>query len=165
MFMAFLKPCLAQNFTIAGENFHPAFTNSSDAGYLKEYLAGDQTLNNWTNLFSVRYFKHVDSPKDYIAQMAIKYQQDYPKLPFDEEEQKSKDRWFMTFLMNNKTAGQEYFEWDFFRAQTNAAGGIVVFQYAERIKFKKPKDVDNWNIRDLRHRMIPILATNEFTIE
>jgi hypothetical protein len=59
----------AENFTIAGNDFHPAYTNSSDEGFLKEYLPDNQTLEDWDKLFGVRYFKELDSTKDYIARL------------------------------------------------------------------------------------------------
>jgi hypothetical protein len=156
----------AQPFTIDGRTFHPAFTNSSNAGYLKEYLLTGQTLENWTNLFAVRCFKDLDSPKDYIARMQYEYRVKYPNMKCATGGQESRNRWFIDFLAYPKEKSESKFlEWDFFRAEVNSSGGILVFQYAERRAYKKSiKEFDKWDIKGLRQHMLPLLTTNEFTI-
>jgi hypothetical protein len=156
----------AQSYTIITNAFFPAYTNASDAGYLKEYLQAGQTLNTWTNLFAVRCFRDLDSPKNYIDDMAIDYQRKYPGMKFAMFNEKSKNRYFIDFLAYPLDKKSKYFEWDFFRAQTNTTGGIVVFQYAERRYRKKSiHEFDTWDIKGLRRHMLPLLMTNEFTIQ
>jgi len=74
--------------------------------------------------------------------------------------------WYVDFLTPPSPKKSKVLEWDFFRAETNAAGGIVVYQYAERRAYKKSyKELDAWDIKALRKQMIPILRTNEFMIQ
>ena len=166
LFLLLSAACsFAQSYEVAGVIFRPAFTNSSDAGYLREYLPVGQTLDAWTNLFAVRCFRDLDSPKDYIGKMAADYQQKYPGMKFATFDQKSKNRFFIDFFAYPLDKKSKFFEWDFFRAQTNAAGGIVVFQYAERRYRKKSvHEFDTWDIHGMRQQMLPLLMTNEFTI-
>lgn len=153
----------AQGYEIAGVVFQPVYTNSSDAGYLKEYLPVGQTSNNWTKLFAVRCFKDLASPKDYIAGLGEEYRNKYPGMEFASGDQQSKGRYFIDFLAYPLVNASKYLEWDFIRAQTNTAGGIVVFQYAER-RYSK-KSIYHWDIKALRRQMLSLLMTNEFAIQ
>jgi|SRR5882672_4524267 len=155
----------AQSVKIAGEVFYPANTNSSAAGFLKEYLLHKETLNDWTKMFAIRHFKKLDSPKDYIDRMADDYRKRLPWMKFASGGQESKNRWFIDFLMYEKN-GPKVMEWNFFRAETNTTGGLLVYQYAERRKYKKSvKELDNWDIKSLRKQMLPFLMTNEFSMQ
>jgi hypothetical protein len=156
----------AQNYEVAGVVFRPAYTNSSDAGYLEEYLPAGQTLDTWTNLFGVRRVRNLDSPKDYIARLGNEYHKKYPHTTFASGGEQSKNRYFVDFLAYPLDKKSKYLEWNFFRAQTNATGGIVVFQYAERRRYQKSvHEFDSWDIKGLRMQMLPLLMTNEFTIQ
>ena len=80
--------------------------------------------------------------------------------------QESRNRWFADFLVYPKTPASKYLEWNFFRAQTNSAGGIIVFQYTERRTFKKSiQELDSWDVPALRKQLLPFLMTNEFMIK
>ena len=190
LFVALCLPALsqAQNFVIADKIFQPAYTNSSNEGFLEEYLPANQTLENWTNLFAIRYFKKIDSPEDYIAQLGGEYHKEFPWMKFASYDQKSKNRWFVDFVAyqrsnesklkflgllsalipiipSPKPDESKFLEWNFFRAQTNAVGnGIIVFQYAKRIPNKESTNA--WQeVTLLRKQMIPFLATNEFELD
>ena len=187
LFIVLCLPTLshAQNFIIADKTFQPAYTNSSKEGFLEEYLPADQTLENWTNLFAIRYFKKMNSPEEYIAQLGEEYHKEFPWMKFASYGQKSKNRWFVDFVAYQrtnkpkflgllsalipvipppKTETSKFLEWNFFRAQTNAVGdGIIVFQYAKRIPNKESTNA--WReVTLLRKQMIPFLATNEFAL-
>ena len=166
-FLLFTTACsFAQSYEVSGVAFHPAYTNSSDAGYLKEYLPAGQNLDTWTNLFGVRCFKNLDSPKDYIARLRNEYHKKYPHMKFASGGQQSKNRYFIDFLAYPLDEKSKYLEWDFFRAQTNTTGGIVVFQYAERRYYRKYLDeLDPMDTQKLRRQMLPLLMTNEFTLQ
>jgi hypothetical protein len=156
----------AQTLKIAGETFHPVDTNSSDAGYLKEYLPAHQTLTDWTKSFGVSSFSRVASPSNYINNLCAAYHRGYPEMKFDSGGQESRNRWFADFLVYPKTPASKYLEWNFFRAQTNATGGIIVFQYTERRAYKKDiKELESWDVTALRRHMLPFLMTNEFAIK
>lgn len=156
--------CAAQSIQIGTNLFYPAYTNSSSAASLREYCVKPETIDNWTRLFAIRYFKKVASPKDYIARMGDEYHKKLPHMSFASGGQASKNRWFIDYLIYEKN-GPKVFEWDFFRAETNATGGIVVYQYAERRMYKKSiKELDDWDIKGLRKQMVPILMTNEFSL-
>jgi hypothetical protein len=164
--LAFATCAGAQTFKIGGETFRPAGTNTSDAGYIKAYLPAHQTLDNWKKLFGVRCLKKVASPQDYINGLAASYQKEYPGMRFGSGGQESRNRWFADFVVFPKKPESKFLEWDFFRAQTNAAGGIIVFQYAERKAFKKSlSELDSWDIPALRKQVLPFLLTNEFVIK
>jgi hypothetical protein len=148
----------AQTFTIARENFHPALTNALSAGYIKEYLPAGQTSADWTKSFGVSYLKKVASPRNYITNLCKSYHRQYPEMKFGSGGQESRNRWFADFLVYPKTADSKYLEWNFFRAQTNAAGGIIVFQYTERRAFKKSiTELNAWDIPAMRKQMLPFL--------
>ena len=172
--MKLLFPCIvvylsiarshAQSTNIAGKIFFPAYTNSSSNGFLKEYLIHNETLDNWTKLFSIRNFEKMDSPKAYIARLGDAYHKKFPGMKYATASQESKNRWFIDFL-TYEPKGPKFMEWDFFRAETNATGGILVYQYAERIKYKKSiKEVDTDVFINLREKMLPFLMTNEFSL-
>ena len=157
----------AQTYTIADRTFYPASSEASAAGYLKEYVPAGQSLKNWTNLFAVRWFRDQESPKDYIDHLGLEHERRYPGMKYASGEQESKNRWFVDFLAYPKEKHEpNYFEWDFFRAQTNAGGGILVFQYAERRPYHKSiEETKGWDIKDLRNQLLPFLMTNEFIVE
>jgi hypothetical protein len=156
--------CHAQSIQIGTNIFYPAYTNSSSKGYLREYCIQSETTKNWTKLFAIRHFKNVESPKDYIDRMSEEYRKKLPHMKFASGGQESKNRWFIDYLIYEKS-GPKFYEWDFFRAETNATGGILVYQYAERRKYKKSiKELDSWDIKGLRKQMLPILMTNEFSL-
>ena len=164
--LAFVARAGAQTFKIGGETFHPAGTNSSDAGYTRAYLPAGQTLDNYKKLFGVRCLKKTPSPRDYINGLATAYHIGYPEMKFGSGGQESLNRWFADFLVYPKKPDSKYLEWSFYRAQTNATGGIIVFQYTERRTFKKsPKELDSWDIPALRKQLLPFLMTNEFAIK
>jgi len=154
----------AQTLTISGQTYVPASTNSSDQGMLKEYVPAGQTIETWSNLFAVRLFKKIASPQIYMKRMEADYRGKYPGMKYASGRQESTGRWFMDFIAYPLKDEPKFVEWNFFRAQTNAAGGIIVFQYAERRPFKKSdKEVfDSWDLAGTRTRMLPVLATNEF---
>jgi hypothetical protein len=156
--------CDAQAIQIGTNTFYPAHTNSSSEGFLREYCLQAESTDNWTKLFAMRQFRNVDSPKDYITRTGEDYRKKLPNMKFASGGQKSKDRWFIDYLMYEKD-GPKLLEWNFFRAETNATGGIFVYQYSERRKYKKSvKELDSWDIKGLRKQMIPILMTNEFSL-
>jgi hypothetical protein len=156
--------CNAQSIQIGTNTFYPAYTNSSSDGFLREYCLKSETVDNWTKLFAIRQFKNVDSPKGYINRMGDDYRKKLPHMTFASGGQESKNRWYIDYLIYEK-GGPKVFEWDFFRAETNATGGILVYQYAERRKYKKSiKELDGWDIKGLRKQMLPILMTNEFSL-
>lgn len=164
LFLLLTATCASsQSYKVAGVVVRPAYTNSSDNGYLKEYLPAGQSLDTWTNLFGVRCFRDLDSPKDYIARLGDEYHKKYPHMKFASGGQQSRSRYFIDFLAYPLDKKTNYLEWNFFRAQTNAAGGIVVFQYTER-RYSRA-DQDSWDIKGLRKQMLPLLMTNEFTIQ
>ncbi len=156
----------AQTIKIAGETFRPAVTNVTSVGYLKEYLPAGQKLTNWTKSFGFTCFVNVASPSNYIHNLCTSYHRGYPEMKFGSGGQESRNRWFADFLVYPKTPASKYLEWNFFRAQTNAAGGIIVFEYTERRAYKKNiKELDSWNVADLRKQLLPFLMTNEFVIQ
>ena len=156
----------AQTYTIAGDTFHLVSTNVSDAGHLEEYVPAGQTLKDWTKLFGVRSFKNIISPRDYITRLKDEYHEKNPGMSYAWGALQSSNVWYVDFLTPPPSKKSKVLEWDFFRAETNAAGGIVVYQYAERRAYKKSyKELDAWDIKALRKQMIPILRTNEFTIQ
>jgi hypothetical protein len=164
--LAFVTGAGAQTFTIGGEIFQPAGTNLTDAGYIKAYLPAGQTLDNWKKLFGIQHLKKAASPRDYINKLAGSYHKQYPEMKFGAGGQESQNRWFADFLVYPKTPQSKFLEWNFFRAQTNAAGGIIVFQYTERRTFKKSvKELDSWDIPALRKQLLPFLMTNEFMLK
>jgi hypothetical protein len=152
----------AESVQIGTDIFHRAYTNSSSTGSLQEYCLSGETVKDWTKLFAIRQFKNVDSPKDYITRMADDYHKKLPWMTYASGGEKAKNRWFIDFLMYEK-GGPKVMEWNFFRAETNSTGGVLVYQYAERKKYKKSvKELDNWDIKSLRKRMLSVLMTNEF---
>ena len=156
--------CGAQTIQIGTNTFHTAYTNSSSRGFLREYCLPAETTNNWTKLFSIRQFRNVESPKDYIDRMGQEYHKKFPHMTFASGGQKSANRWFIDYFVYEK-GGSKFLEWDFFRAETNATAGIWVYQYAERRRYKKSvKEFDSWDIKGLRKEMLPILMTNEFSL-
>jgi hypothetical protein len=156
--------CGAQSIQVVTNTFYPAYTNSSSKGFLREYCLRTETTNNWTKLFAIREFKNAGSPKDYIVQMGENYHKKLPQMTFAAGGQEAKNRWFIDYLMYEKS-GPKFFEWDFFRAETNAMGGLLVYQYAERKPYKKSlKELDGWDIKGMRNQMLPILMTNEFSL-
>lgn len=156
--------CGAQVIQIGTNTFHPAYTNSSSEGFLREYCLRAETTDNWTKLFAIRHFRNVESPKDYIDRMGEEYRKKHPHMTFTSGGQESKNRWFIDYLMYEK-GGPKLMEWNFFRAETNATTGILVYQYSERRKYEKSvKELDSWDIKELRKQMLPILMTNEFSL-
>jgi hypothetical protein len=156
--------CDAQAIQIGTNTFYPAYTNSSSEGFLREYCLRAETPDNWTKLFAVRHFRNVESPKDYINRMGEEYRKKLPHMTFAAGGQESKNRWFIDYLTYEK-GEPKLTEWSFFRAETNVAGGIFVYQYSERMKYKKSvKELDTWDIKGLRKQMLPILMTNEFSL-
>ena len=153
----------SQSLVIGEQTFHLASTNSSGEGFLKEYLPQNQTLENWTNMFAERYFKKPQSPRDYIVKMNKDYHEKYPRMAFATGGDNSGNRLWTDFLMYD--TGKKVSEWNFFRAETNATGGILVYQFAERRRYKKSiNELDSWDFKGLRKRMLPILTTNEFSV-
>ena len=156
----------AQTLTIAGDTFHPALTNSSLAGYIREYLPAGQTSADWTKSFGVSFLKKAVSPRNYINDLCKSYHRQYPEMKYASGGEEARNRWFADFIVYPKTPESKFLEWDFFRAQTNAAGGIIVFQYTERRTYKKSvEELNAWDVTALRKHMLPILMTNEFTIK
>jgi len=154
----------AQSTNIAGNIFYPAYTNSSSKGFLKEYLIHNETLDDWTKLFSIREFNKMDSPKAYIARLGDAYHKKLPWMKYATASQESKNRWFVDFIMY-EPKGPKFMEWNFFRAETNASGGIFVYQYAERVKYKKSiSEIDGDVFTKMREKMLPFLMTNEFSL-
>jgi hypothetical protein len=96
--------------------------------------------------------------------MGEEYRKKHPHMTFTSGGQESKNRWFIDYLMYEK-GGPKLMEWNFFRAETNATTGILVYQYSERRKYEKSvKELDSWDIKELRKQMLPILMTNEFSL-
>jgi hypothetical protein len=87
-------------------------TNSSSAGFLREYLLPKETTGNWTKLFAIRQFRNVESPKDYIDRMGEEYRKKLPHMTFASGGQESRNRWFIDYLMYEK-GGPKLMEWKF----------------------------------------------------
>jgi hypothetical protein len=166
-FLLTILACLAfdaaaqnvQNIRIGDAQFFLAYTNASADGYLREYCLRNETTNNWTKLFAVRHFKKVESPKKYIGQMAQDYRKKFPQMSFASGGDDKKNLWLIDYVVYDKKE-PKLIEWDVFRAQTNAAGGILVYQYAERMTYKN--SMAELDVKGLRKRMMPVMATNQF---
>jgi len=112
--------------------FHCAFFDKNEEGWIKEYIPTGQTLQNWEELISVRNFNTIVSPKKYIQSMAAQYRYEYPGIDFAVFERPEFGQWGLDFIAFAR-GDKKTVEWNCFLAEKSKAGsGITVYQYAMR---------------------------------
>jgi hypothetical protein len=101
---------------------------------LREYLPEGETLDRWNRLASVRTFKDLKDPKQYLANMAEAVRQSHPSARYQFfESEKTKERIldFMTFPPDS--APVHFAEWNLMRAKYVEGTGLIVYQYGLRL--------------------------------
>ena len=153
---------------VGSDVFHLAFSESADAGSIKEFVPAGETIENWSTMVAVRYFEHVDSPEDYIRNMAEEYRRLMPHMRFAVSQLEQTGAWDIDFIMyprGEETSG--FVEWNYFRAEPRGAGeGLVVNQYVVRRPYSRSIEeaFDSWDLPSFRKQMLAILKEADFHI-
>lgn len=152
----------AETIKIGDEVFTLQESKEGEAGSLEEYLPKGQTFDTWRKMVAVRRFPKIDSPKDYIGNMVADYRRRYPAMKF-EAGSGPDGLYYMDCIMYPLGKEAKFVEWNYFIARPSA-GGIVVYQYAERAPYEKEikEAFEVLNVKALRSRMLPILQKSIF---
>lgn len=152
----------AKTIKIGDEVFALQESKEGEQGSLEEYLPKGQTLATWRKMVAVRRFPKIASAKDYIGNMVADYQRRYPAMKFAAGSGPD-EIYYMDCLMYPLGKEAKFVEWNYFVARPSA-GGIVVYQYAERAPYEKEikEGFEALNVKALRIRMLPILQKSIF---
>ena len=153
---------------VGGDVFQLAFSESTDVGSIKEFVPAGETIENWSTMVAARYFDNVDSPEEYIRNMAEEYRRTMPHMRFAVSQLEQGGAWDIDFIIyprGEETGG--FVEWNYFRAEQRGVGeGLVVNQYVVRRPFSRSIEeaFDGWDLPSLRKQMLPILKAADFNI-
>ena len=153
---------------VGGDVFQLAFSESTDVGSIKEFVPAGETIENWSTMVAARYFDNVDSPEEYIRNMAEEYRRTMPHMRFAVSQLEQGGAWDIDFIIyprGEETGG--FVEWNYFRAQQRGVGeGLVVNQYVVRRPYSRSIEeaFDGWDLPSLRKQMLPILKAADFNI-
>ena len=153
---------------VGGDAFHLAFSESTDVGSIKEFVRAGETIENWSTMVAARYFDNVDSPEEYIRNMAEEYRRTMPHMRFAVSQLEQGGAWDIDFIIyprGEETGG--FVEWNYFRAEQRGVGeGLVVNQYVVRRPYSRSIEeaFDGWDLPSLRKQMLPILKAADFNI-
>jgi hypothetical protein len=101
---------------------------------LREYLPEGEALTHWNRLASVRVFKDLKDPKQYLSNVASAVKKSHPSANYRLlQDDKSKELVldFLTFAP--ESAPQHFAEWNLMRAKYVKRKGLIVYQYAMRL--------------------------------
>lgn len=110
-----------------------AYAPESSQVDLREYLPAGETFDHWTRLASVRVFKDLEDPKEYLANVAAAVTKSSPAARYQFlQNHKTKEYIldFMTFAPDSEPV--HFAEWNLMRARYVKKKGLVVYQYAMR---------------------------------
>ena len=153
---------------VGGDVFQLAFSESTDVGSIKEFVPAGETIENWSTMVAARYFDNVDSPEEYIRNMAEEYRRTMPHMRFAVSQLEQGGAWDIDFIIyprGEETGG--FVEWNYFRAEQRGVGkGLVVNQYVVRRPYSRSIEeaFDGWDLPSLRKQMLPILKAADFNI-
>jgi len=100
---------------------------------LREYLPAGETFERWSRLASVRVFKDLKDPKEYLSNVAAAVSKSSPAARYQFlQNDKTKEYIldFMTFAPDSEPV--HFAEWNLMRAKYVKKKGLIVYQYAMR---------------------------------
>jgi hypothetical protein len=101
---------------------------------LREYLPAGENFDHWNRLASVRVFKDLKDPKQYLSNVAAAVKKSHPSANYRLlQDDKSKELVldFLTFAPDS--APLHFAEWNLMRAKYVKGKGLIVYQYAMRL--------------------------------
>ncbi len=111
-----------------------AYAPKESAVDLREYLPEGETLDHWNRLASVRVFKDLKDPKQYLSDLAGAVKQSNPAARFQFLQNDETKELILDFMMFAPSSARERFaEWNLMRAKYVEGTGLVVYQYAMRV--------------------------------
>lgn len=151
---------------VTGQDFFLADSKQSDSMAIAEYVPSGETLSSWTKLVSLREFKDLDSPGEYIGKMAEKYEAKFPDGKAEVGHSDDEKLWYIDFTMHSDSGQPRYVEWNYFTARENPKGGLLVCQYAQRRRYHEERErtraTEQLDIPALRQIIIPRLHKSFF---
>jgi hypothetical protein len=120
--------------TIGDLKLYQASAPPNSKEELREYIPKGESLKEWSELASVRVFKKLKDPTEYLKTVAATVSKSHPSARYQflkNDTTKGLVLDFMTFPP--KTVPKFYAEWNLMRADYVEGKGLVVYQYAMRI--------------------------------
>jgi hypothetical protein len=148
-----VKPKPAVKFD--GTTLEFAWEGTNPGEVIKEYIPHGETLEAWTKLASTRTYKDLNDPQAMVDAMVKNLESDYPDCPH-------------TVIVNPKTGDLvidfvlwpqdgSFVEFNVFKYQKLAKGGVVAQQYAVR-DYNDPEKFLK-DLKPLRERLVAKMAS------
>lgn len=144
----------AEHIQFDGRTLGLAFENATDLERVKEYIPGDQKLERWTVLASIREFPGLNDVPATVGALIKQLNKDYPQSPFSLIENPDTGDAIVDFVV--WPADGSFVEFNILRYQKNPAGGLIAQQYALR-DYEDPEGFLK-KLRPLRERLINLMA-------
>jgi hypothetical protein len=121
---------------------------------LKEYIPAGESLETWTKLASVREYDHLDDPKAVAGALIDKLKKQYPNSPSSVIQNPTTGEVIVDFVVWPPDGS--FVEFDVFKYQKRAEGGLIAQQYALR----EYQDVEGFlkGLRPVRERLVELMA-------
>jgi hypothetical protein len=113
-----------------GQTLELAFTGDDSEATIKEFVPEGEKLDSWTRLAAIREFDELDNPVDYGIATIEQLKKQYPKSPSAIKEDPDTGAVILDFVVWPEDAS--FVEFNVFRLEKRAGGGLVSQQYAVR---------------------------------
>jgi hypothetical protein len=113
-----------------GQTLELAFTGDDSEATIKEFVPEGEKLDSWTRLAAIREFEELDNPVDYGLATIEQLKKQYPKSPSAIKEDPDTGAVILDFVVWPEDAS--FVEFNVFRLEKRAGGGLVSQQYAVR---------------------------------
>ena len=157
-----------RSIVIGKDTFILAYSEENKNGRLQEFVRPSENLESWTELIGVRIFQSLDSPKQYIENMAAEYRKRFPLNQFAVFENKETKAWMIDYIIFPPEMDKGIIEWNYFVAVKSPSGtGITVNQFAARraVVGTVKQTMKAWSLGTYRNSMLPVLMQSRFSIE
>ncbi len=121
---------------------------------LKEYIPEGETLETWTKLASVRQYDNLHDPKAVVGALIEELRKQYPESPSSVIQNPTTGEVIVDFVVWPPDGS--FVEFDVFKYQKRAEGGLIAEQYALR----EYRDVEGFlkGLRPVRERLVELMA-------
>ncbi|MDP0500524.1 MAG: hypothetical protein Q7P63_10530 [Verrucomicrobiota bacterium JB022] len=169
VFLALLAVlCLAgtafgQKIELLGETFDFRASSTSSTADLNEYTPAGQNLRDWQSYVGVRTVYNVQQGSDYASALAARYQEQYPDMPFGHGYDEKADRYWLDYLafpLTEVPEDQRYLVWNFLLVEPNGNEGIIVLQYARRVRYTEAiaEGIEKMQVTEKREQWVKQLT-------
>lgn len=148
------SPLAQQSIRFDGNEMVLAWQGENPGETIKEYIPAGQKLDSWTKLASIREYSDLDDPKALAGALLRRLKEQYPQSRSSIIENPETGEVIVDFVV--WPADASFVEFNVFKYQKQAAGGVVAEQYALR----EYQDQEEFlkGLRPVRARLVALMT-------